>query len=509
MVAAIATAGEEVALAVCRLGGVAFFVPVAQLCQAVPRPEALTLMPRREGALEGVFTYQDALVPLIDIRRWVPWPEAPSVAMTQVLILREGPRLLGLSIDAVEGLTTVMPEQIVRIHQGDDEAELFHSTVMTPATSTHGAQAQGLLDVHQLMRLSKVWASAAQIDECHDLDEPHLNDAGGSEAYALLSVGGRSIGVKALHLHALQAMPVLQRLPGVHPMLVGIVRWRGHDIGVLNPLVGLRNNTDADQTGALLAVLEVGGRWVGLQVAQALSVQWLDVAQAQPASSVGLPRVDEFDGLLNLPSGESVLLINSEAMTKQCLIPQSSSSLQIDPASSRQRGEVLNEAAADEAAASGALAYLVFHARQVWAMPINLVDQVMGWPVDVAASGAGHPAQLGTCRLNGQTLPLWDVRVLLGGSATDVSAQTRVLVSRLDGHPAGLVVESLEHMLDGQGAQLMTITHPAGRSIPLIGVQHDGERKTYCLIDLPALHEASLSLRPCLQISRNAVMQMP
>lgn len=482
-----ATVGAEVTLAVCRLGGVAFFVPVAQLCQAVPRPEALSVMPRREGALEGVFTYQDALVPLIDIRRWVPWPEAPSAATTQVLILREGTRLLGLSIDAVEGLTAVMPEQIVRIHQGDDAGELFHSTVMIPATSNSAAQALGLLDVDQLMCLSKVWAASEQLDESPELETAPVSDACGSEAYALLSVGGRCIGVKALHLHALQAMPPLQRLPGVHPMLVGIAKWRGLDIGVLDPLVRLQRGAAGTPAGTLLAVLEVGGRWVGLQVEQALSVQWLDVAQAQSVGSSGLPEVDEFDGLLNLPSGQTVLLINSEAMMTQCLIPQSPAPAQIGLASSEQAREVLK----DEGEAPAASAYLVFHARQVWAIPINLVDLVMAWPDDVQVVGAHHPAQLGSCGLNGQTLPLWDVRMLLGGGPTVLNAQTRVLVSRLGEHPAGLVVEALEHMLDGQGAQFMTIPRPAGPSIPLICVQRDGERKTYCLIDLPALLRAA------------------
>jgi chemotaxis signal transduction protein len=149
---------SSLSMTFCRLGDLRFAVPLNDVVQAIRQPQ-LTLLPRRDQAIAGVFVYRQQTIPLLDLRRWLPWPDERSELPGQILLLRQNAHLVGVAIDQVEGLQRVPGSQIQRVVQREDDEELFHSTVSI-AAGEQESQALGLLDVDALIRLSQVWSAA-------------------------------------------------------------------------------------------------------------------------------------------------------------------------------------------------------------------------------------------------------------------------------------------------------------------------------------------------------------
>ena len=101
------------------LGDLVFGVQSDHLVKALMRPQALTLLPRSQGALEGVFNDRGQMVPVVDLRRWLSPGQTPEVACPQVAVLRASGRVLGLAISSVRGLLRVRRADVHPIHHGD------------------------------------------------------------------------------------------------------------------------------------------------------------------------------------------------------------------------------------------------------------------------------------------------------------------------------------------------------------------------------------------------------
>eukprot|EP01037_Dinobryon_pediforme_P045533 gene45533-58108_t len=157
-------------MALCRLRETIFAIAAVDLLGAVTCRGNLLALPRRRGAVAGVISYRGDAIALLDLRLWLPLGQTDSVdgdqAADLALMLQSGSRRIGVLVDKIEGLVRIGPKQIQRVHQQDNQEDVFHTVVMLePSSANVEPQAVGLLDVAALMRLSEVWSeSRAQAD---------------------------------------------------------------------------------------------------------------------------------------------------------------------------------------------------------------------------------------------------------------------------------------------------------------------------------------------------------
>lgn len=424
MGAPLAQAG--VRLAAAAVGAVRLGIPLDCVVQAIPVPAEQALLPRRQGALCGIVLHEGALVPVVDLARWVEVGTAPERPRggARILVLHEAGRTLGLQVDSVDGLVEVPCSAIARLHHDEHPDEVFHSA----AHVGESGQVLSLLDVGRLATLAASWHQAAP--QAASPVTPLAAAAAGPD-YALLQLDGVRLGVPAANLAEVMVMPALAQYGS--GVAGAWCLWRGRQLPVLAPgaLPGLPQAGNAP----LLAVLEHEGLALGLPARAALALQAFAFEGSDLTATV-------YDA-----DGKEVRLLDTAALFARC--PEALLSKPATAAATIaaiQDGGVANEEAC-----------IVFEAGGPAATPIGAVEQILPLPRGMGA----------TMPWNGATLPLVDLRPpALAG------APGHVLVASDGGSRAGYVVTRVALLVPaGSGrryrlgaVEFITIDTPEGRA---------------------------------------------
>ncbi|WP_423679215.1 chemotaxis protein CheW [Undibacterium sp. WLHG33] len=428
-------------IAFCRLGDLRFGVPLTDVVQAIRQPPQLTLLPRRDHAIAGMFVYRQQTIPLIDLRRWLPWPDERSELPGQILLVRRNAHLTGIAIDQVDGLQRVPVSQIQRVVQREDDEELFHSTVSIAAASTNTV--------------------------------PH----------ALFELAGQVLAIPASDVAAVIPMPVVTRILGRHPAWLGMTIWRERDVPVLRTMAALGLPPQAESGSAqenLLVILGSEGRYAGVPVQAARAVMPLDTSAAQTAASAGLPVNTVLSGVFHTSASERLLLIDGAELVNTCSLSALSQKAGTDEQDQQNQHSDQRSQADQDAALQ---AHVVVQGGQAWALGMRWLEAIVYFPVQFDTNTAGHPAQLGNFIWNQQSIPLWDLRMLTNQTPTPDSPERRVLIMRIDGVLIGLLVEQLLILLPARSGKVAAFGRRQTGVTQIITIRDDDQEKTYSILN--------------------------
>jgi chemotaxis signal transduction protein len=454
-------------LAQARIGAVHLGIPVAGVVQAIPVPDTLALLPLRGKALRGVVEHGGALLPVIDLGRWVDVGSAASVAgdSARILVLREGGRTIGLQVDALGGLIEVAAGQAVRLHHEDDPDDVFHSAVQAP----DGGAILSLLEIGRLADLAAAWSEAARAAA------PETPGAGGAAAaeragaadagaslYALLDTGQGLLGVAPADLAEVIPMPALERLAG--GIGATYCAWRGRHLAVLPGAALMAAQDDAVQgadadKAPLLAVFVHAGL--------ALGVPMRAVRQLQ-AFGPGLPVPGGVTSAVFDADGGEVRLLDTARLFAR--YPEAALSKPEADA-----GAAASTAAGKAGSAANACAYIVFEADGVKAVPIGAVEHI----VPLAQAATASMAWRGTA------IPLADLRTR--ASAHDAEPG-HVLVARGPQGHVGYVVTRVLSLIPAGAGQMYRMggATGAGRRVEFITAGEGSAQASYRIVELAA-----------------------
>lgn len=104
------TTGDEIQLVIFRIGSQAFALNIFQV-ERVLRYQEATPLPGAPAFLEGVFTWGDRAVPLVDLRKRFGEP-ARVRDETRVIVLAGDGGGVGLAVDAVLAVRKVAADEI-------------------------------------------------------------------------------------------------------------------------------------------------------------------------------------------------------------------------------------------------------------------------------------------------------------------------------------------------------------------------------------------------------------
>ncbi|KQQ97109.1 chemotaxis protein CheW [Massilia sp. Leaf139] len=421
-------------LAAAHVGAVRLGIPAEAVVQAIPVPAQQALLPRRQGALAGVVLHEGALVPVVDLARWVDvgQPRGERLGSARILVLRQDGRTLGLQVDSVDGLVEVPGADVARLHHDEDAEEVFHSAARVPDSGI----ILSVLDVGHLAALAASWHQAAP-----PVDIPATEQAGtpAGRDYALLQLDDVLLGVPAGDLVEVMRMPALERFgAGIDSAWCG---WRGRHLPVLagGALPGLPS---AD-VAPLLAVLEHGGLALGLPVRSALALR-----------SFATEGDGELVATVYDEDGQEVRLLATAALFARFPEALLSKPEETGGARAAQDGGVPNEEA-----------YIVYEAGQPAATPIGAVEQI----VPLSAGGGA------TMPWDGGALPLVDLRPV-----QEAGMPGHVLVASHGERRTGFVVTRVALLIPAGSARLYRLG--AGRGF--VTVDTAAGQASYRIVDL-------------------------
>ena len=349
-----------------RVRGCAIAVALDQVRQALPLPpHGLAELPRRSGGLLGMADMDGAAVPVVALERWLPMQSgAPASAdVPRVLVLEHAGRLVGLRVDAVQGVRAVAVADIRTVHHTPDDNELFESVV--PAAG--GEPMLCLLEVPRLMRLSQAWcedaAGAGAAPAAHSA--PHRPPPGhGTQRHAVFRIGSERWAVPVAAVQRVVPVPAAELVLGRAERIWAISQWQGRKL----PLVDISQGRQASNREAApwMAMLGQGALVLGLTVS--VCEQFVDLADDAVAPTPNDPLTS---GLALLPDGCKLQILDVARLFG--LTPGASISRAQSAAGSDRGG-----AAAQDA--TEPVPYLVFDADQRYASPVGSVVGVVALP---------------------------------------------------------------------------------------------------------------------------------
>lgn len=219
-----------------------------------------------------------------------------------------------------------------------------------------------------------------------------------------VEVAGRRLGLPAADVREVIASRRLTPVPQAPPSLLGLCNLRGTAIPVLSLAVLLEEDV---RPARRIVVIE-------------------------GASPIGL-AVDQVLGLA--PVGDA------EALMVEPLITAQFAGLAARPG---RRGERVAARRARSVARSETRMLSFDVAGQAYALPLDQIEAVMPLGAQVATIPNADAAVIGTMARRDSLLPLLSLAALLGHGR---GAGAKVIVVRIEGHPAGLVVDAIGEVL--------------------------------------------------------------
>ncbi|WP_332876770.1 chemotaxis protein CheW [Massilia sp. S19_KUP03_FR1] len=441
------------------LAGMAIGIPAEYVVRVVPRPAALTVLPRSHDAIEGVFRDRDQLITVVDLCKWMAKPPAQGGVSAHVMLLCVDGRTIGLAVDAVHGLVRLAAEQIDRIHHHAQDDGFFHSV----GTGADDALIT-LLDPAILIAQVGAWGAGAHLDQTSVAGATEL--APDSAIQALVRIGSTVFGFPATMVGEIVRHLQLQPLALGGGEITGTTEWRARLTLVVNPA---RTVLAVDGGNTLTVVLAHDGLTLAFPVDEVLAVRTFKAAQVQDAATAGLDS-DIYLGYATEESGRRILLVDGPALLARYALPA------LDDAGARAK--------AAEQTRTPLPAHVVYDVGQLCAAPMHALREIVPLPGDYQASAERAGGIDGQCSWRGRMLPVIDLRTPDARASLD---SARLMVVHHGEREVGLLVRDVVALLPANTGERLRFSMPGGQAMHMITVGAATERKSYQVLDVETL----------------------
>lgn len=478
----------------CKLNDLQFAVPLEFVMQAIEMPKDFSQIPRRDSAVLGILTHREQSIPLIDLRRWLPWPGELHNSPPQVLLLKMEKQSIGIAIDLVEGLQKTSIGQMHRLIHAEDADELFHTSIQIKqyqslensnaaeitdmrdiSDTKYQAKTVGVLDVPALLKLSQIWSSVGQSDALFEHSpfskplENGLYSESQKKLFASFKIDTQILAISTDEVAAVLPMPPIQKILGADASWLGLVKWRNRDVPVLAtlPSLGFERNDTNSRLANLLLILMHEGRCVGLPVDDVSKVETLHLDTFQSSVEAGMPINSALQGVCNLADKSKALVVSGTGLIGNCPMSALSETEDIDQKELARNKEI----------------FVVIQAGHAWAINIQHLESIINLPEQIDTLSATQSAQVGNFVWNNKTLALWDLSLLSVQKPTEMNSEAKVLITRIGQRLVGLLVEKLVLLLPGRMGQVHDFSNTNAHTSQIITVKYEDHIKSYSILD--------------------------
>lgn len=281
-------------------------------------------------------------------------------------------------------------------------------------------------------------------------------DAGQGERFLVFSVGGRSLALPAGRIREILRVPKLQRVPQAPPALLGLANCRGAVLPVVDIAGGGRL---ASTTGAARLLVVEAGTPMGL-----LAESVVGFASGGGGKAASGSQDSYSEGLVRLENGAAAHIVALDRLLAELF-----------PGFRRRSGRVPPPSAEDKAASAPAanrVGLVTFEVSgQDYGLPLERVEEVIALPADLAIVPRSDDHVVGVVPVRQGLLAVVSTARLLGVEPRKPGPESKIVIARIGGTLAGLVVDRMsailrieEHAVDrvpallrGDGAEIQAI----------------------------------------------------
>lgn len=456
-------------------------LPVATLREVIPCPEVLAPLPVPAPGLCGAVQLRGSIIPVLDLRSALGLAPANDGDERVIVLMRHDGRLLGLRVNAVQGMARV------------DADQLHALSVTTPAgagIATHSFEVEG--GVATLLDAARIAALPGVPMVLEPTVATHERALGHGEPMLLFRCGALPFGIAAMSVEATVPRVALRDSSLVGELCRGVIDHHGHEVPVIDTLRLLGLGQAPGSGESAVVVLRFPGGLLGLMLDEVRDIARVAAQEILPLQALGLRDVRLFRGVLASAgdagqSGQHLLLDDAALRADEILSALAGLSRPRALASTRA-GE------AGGGTLSGA-PYLTYRIEVETASPLTQASEILVWPEAVVPLQDRRDATLGLFTHRGSAVPLVCLCTLLGRPSALDTATARVLIVEDEGRRIGLVVEALCSIENARWEQPLGEARDASLDAmrglqPLVEVGQGGQHRTLPRLDLLQLVRA-------------------
>lgn len=300
------------------VGGQRYALPVHWVQEVVAWPEHITPIPQAPAWLAGLMTLRRETIPVVLLARLFELECADQP--TCVLVLQAGGRRLGLGVDQVHEVRSLLPEALEQPPASLQQKEI------AAVCRVEGQRLLSLLDLRRLLqRIALDETGAWERETAPEREKAALSEEIEAEGQSFLffRLGTEVFGVAIDYVQEIVEPPeAYTAVPQAPPAIVGVVNLRG---GVL-PVVDLRHQLGfpvAERTPQQrIVVLIADGQPTGFIVDAVIEVGEVPESALQPAARPPEAASPLRDQVIHLPDRDQIVqLLDPERLLAQVRIP--------------------------------------------------------------------------------------------------------------------------------------------------------------------------------------------
>lgn len=414
-----------------------FALPVDVIQEMVAEPESFAPVPLSPPHLLGVFNLRDTIVPVVDLRILLNFPERGEDGQRKIAIIENGAHCIGLLFDDSGGV--INSEGATRVEFMANEKGEKDVVVEGMMKLDDGKRMVQILDPFELLKLERM----PRVAKAKVQENSHLGERLNCISFQL---GHTHCALDLRYVQEIMDVPEVMKSPLAHGHILGNIELRGRTMPIVD-FRGMMGNEDPHPfspealRSRKLLILNLKEGPIGLVVFSIDSIMAYYAPDVMPFSNVSLPRHDIVAGCL-MKENEIVILLDHDSLLQDPALTEAAQSCQeIYPP---QAVKTETEIKAEEGQRS---TYILFSVDIQLSMDISYVSEIIIRPDRLLQPPYALNFVDGILNLRGDLITLINPRVLYGLPPGD-GVGSKVLIFRKDDKKYGMVVDSVDEIVN-------------------------------------------------------------
>ena len=270
-----------------------FALPVEVIREMVAEPDRFAPVPLSPPHVMGVFNLRDMILPVVDLRILLGFPESDQVGARKIAIIEYGEHCIGLLFDNAGGV--ISSENASRVNfevNSDGEKDVVVEGMLK---LDDGRRLVQLLDPYELLNIKRL----PRVAKTRAEEKSHLGQRLNCISFQL---GHTRCALDLRYVQEITDVPEVQNSPLAHGHILGNIELRGQTMPIID-FRGLMGNEAPHKFNAKalksrkLLILSLPEGQIGLLVYSIDSIMTFFEADVLPFANVSLPRHDIVGGM--------------------------------------------------------------------------------------------------------------------------------------------------------------------------------------------------------------------
>ena len=427
-----------------------FALPVTVIQEVVNEPECYSPVPLSPPHVIGLFSLRKTIVPVVDLRVLLGFPEASASTNRKVAILENGDLCIGLLFDDTGGV--ISGSGVSRVNFQPSEDGIKDVIVEGVLKLDGGSRMVQLLDPFEILKIKKLPRVAKE--NSGKKEKSHLGRRLNCISFQL---GHTTCAIDLRYVQEITDVPEVQKSQIAHGHILGNIELRGRTMPIID-FRGLMGNEEPFQfskdalKSRKLVILNLEEGHVGLVVYSIDSIMTFFESDILPFANVALPRHDIVSGCLINDANEIVIFLDHKKLLRDELLVNAAKSCQEIYPSDQQ----VEEKAKLDAKTVKRASYILFSVDVPMAFDIAHVSEIINRPEKLLQPPYALDFVDGILNLRGDLITLIDPRVLYNLPDVDHKG-SKVLIFHKEDKKYGIVVDSVDEIVTTTTSSLMDV----------------------------------------------------